>query len=82
MRWTNRLKMRLRAVFRRRRIENELDEELRFHLDQQVEENLANGMSLDQARSSASRSVGSVIVIKEECRDALGLRLLDEVGRT
>lgn len=80
MRWANKLRMRLRSVFGRRQVENELDAELRFHLDQQIEENLTNGMSLDRARSSASRSVGSVLLIKEECRDSLGLRLLDEVG--
>src|SRR6476469_4184417 len=79
MRWADKFKMRLRSVFGRRQIENGLDAELRFHLDQQVEENLDVGMSADQARASALRSLGSVALTKDQCRESLSLRLLDEV---
>src|SRR5580658_10335478 len=79
MRWANRLKWRLRSVFGRSRVERELDAELRFHLDQQIEDNLANGMNLDEARSAASRSLGSVILVKEQCHDSLGLTLIDSL---
>jgi Patatin-like phospholipase len=79
MRWMDRLRARLRSLVQRGRIEQDLDVELRFHLDQQIAENLAVGMSPEDARVSALRSVGSVTFIKEQCRDSLGLRLIDEV---
>jgi predicted permease len=79
MRWANTLNRRLRSVFGRSRVERELDAELRFHLDQQIEENLTNGMSLDEARSAASRSLGSVTLVKEQCHDSLGLTLIDSL---
>src|SRR5712692_2220065 len=81
MRWLGKVTSRLHSLFWRKHVEQELDAELRFHLDEKIEENLTNGMSLDEARSSASRSVGSVLLIKEQCRESLGLRLFDEVGR-
>ena len=61
--------MRLRLLFSRARLEEELDRELRFHLDQQVQENLARGMPPDLARLSALRRLGELDLIKEECRD-------------
>jgi hypothetical protein len=44
MRWADRLRVRLRSLSKRGRIERELDAELRFHLDQQIGENIAAGM--------------------------------------
>jgi predicted permease len=78
MRWTNRLVVGSRSLFRRQRLERELDAELRFHLDQQVAENVAAGMSAADARAAALRSLGSMAYLKEECRSSLGLRLLDQ----
>jgi len=78
MRWTTRLAVRLRSVFRRHRVESEIDAELQFHLEQEIGEHLAAGMSVDEARTAALRSFGSVAYIKDECRSSLGLRLLDE----
>ncbi len=78
MRWTDAFNSRLRSLFRRRRLERELDAELRFHLEQQAAENMAAGMSADDARAAALRSFGSTAYLKEECRYSLALRLLDE----
>jgi predicted permease len=61
--------LRLRSLLLRRRVEQELDRELRFHFDQQVQENIAGGMSPDQARLAAMRRLGGVAQIQEECRD-------------
>jgi macrolide transport system ATP-binding/permease protein len=79
MRWANTLKWRLRSVFGRQRVEHELDAELRFHFEQQIDENLTSGMSPDDARSAASRSLGSVTLVKEQCHDSLGLTLIDSL---
>src|SRR5207245_1181357 len=69
MRWVDKLLLRLRSLLRRPRVERELDTELRFHLEQQVEENLAAGMTPEEARYAARRSIGGVAQIREECRD-------------
>ena len=45
MRWAGKLLLRLRSLFRHGSVEQELDAELRFHVDQQIEENLAASMS-------------------------------------
>src|SRR5450432_1252821 len=63
------LRLRLRTLAGRPQVEHELDRELSFHFDQQLEENLANGMTLDEARAAARRSFGGVTQIQEECRD-------------
>jgi predicted permease len=79
MRWFDTLRMRVRSLVLRHHIERELDAELRFHIEQQTEENLHAGMSAEAARLSALRTTGSVMRIKEECRESLGLRLLDQL---
>jgi predicted permease len=75
----NRLKLRLRALFRRTQMERELDEELRFHLEKEIEQNLARGMDLKEARFSALRSFGGVERVKEESRDVRGIRFAEEL---
>lgn len=61
--------LRLRTLFGRGNVERELDKELAFHFDQQVQENIANGMSTDEAHAAARRSFGGYSQIQEECRD-------------
>src|ERR1043166_6841330 len=68
-----------RALFRNARLEGEMDDELRFHLEKQIEDNIAGGMTREEARSAALRSFGGVEQIKEECRDARGIRFIREV---
>ena len=75
MRWTRKLRLRLRSLLRRSRVEEELDEELRFHLERLTEEHIAAGMAPGDARYAALREMGGLDQRKEECRDALrGLR--------
>jgi len=69
----------LRVLFRKNRVEQELDEELRFHLEKQIEQNIAQGMSAEDARYAALRQFGNVGVVKEECREAWGVRLIEEL---
>lgn len=52
------LKLRLRALFRKDELERELDDELRFHLEKEIEQNIARGMSREEARLAALRSFG------------------------
>ena len=74
----SKLKRRLRALFRKVEVERELDDELRFHLEKETEQNLARGMSPDEARLAALRSFGGVEQVKEESRDVRGVRVVEE----
>jgi len=69
MRWIYKLPLRLRSLFRRSRVEHELTDELRFHLEKLIEEHAAKGMTPEEARYAALRDLGGVEQIKEECRD-------------
>jgi putative ABC transport system permease protein len=74
-----RIKRRLRALAQRAEVEHELDAELRHHLERQIELNVAAGMSAEEARLAALRSFGGVERAKEECRDARGVRLVEDL---
>jgi predicted permease len=69
MRWIYKLPLRLRSLFRKSRVEQELSDELRFHLEKLIEEKVAQGMTPEEARYAAMRELGGVEQIKEECRD-------------
>src|SRR5919106_1730949 len=71
----------LRVVFRRSAVERDLDEELRFHVDMQVQQNLARGMSANAAREAAYRSFGGYERVKEQCRDARGARFTEMLAQ-
>jgi putative ABC transport system permease protein len=71
------LLLRLRALLRRDSVERELDEELQFHLEQQVETNVRSGLTLQEARRRARMAFGGLDQVKEECREARGVWLLE-----
>jgi len=75
----NKLRLRLRALFIKSKMEEELDEEVRFHLEREIEENIVRGMAHEEARYAAIRSFGGVERVKEESRDVRGVRLLEEL---
>jgi putative ABC transport system permease protein len=77
MRLLSKLRLRLRSLAFRRRVDAELDEEMRGHLERQIEAYVAAGMSPDAARDAARREMGGVEHWKDECRDARGLAVLD-----
>ena len=69
---------RLRSLLRANRLQHEMDEELRFHLERRIENNIKAGMTQKEARYAALRAFGGVDLIKEECRDMRGTRLIGE----
>src|ERR1017187_9581255 len=69
MRGIYKFPLRLRSLFRKRRVEQELSDELRFHLEKLMEEKIVRGMTSAEARYAALRELGGVEQIKEECRD-------------
>jgi hypothetical protein len=56
------------SFFRRRRLEAEMAEEMRLHLEARIQENITAGMQPDEARYSALRKFGGVEQAKERCR--------------
>src|SRR6266702_4095088 len=68
---------RLIAFFRRRRLEDDLDAELRSHLEMAVELNVRKGMAPEDARGEARRSFGGVEQTKENYRDQRGLPMIE-----
>ena len=68
-RWLAGLRVALRSLFRRHRVEEELDEEIQYHLERQIDEGLKDGLAPDEARYAALRAMGAIARSKEECRD-------------
>jgi predicted permease len=75
----NKLRARLRALLNKPEMERDLDEELRYHVEQQTEQNIRFGMSPEDARYAALKAFGGVEQAKEQSRDARGIRWLEEL---
>jgi putative ABC transport system permease protein len=75
------LLIRVHALFRRNAVEGELDDELRFHFDQQVEKLVHSGLPLAEARRRARLMFGGSDHIKEECREARGVHFLETLAQ-
>lgn len=65
------------AIFRKRRLDRELDDELRFHIDAEIEKNLRRGMTPEQARQEAQRSFGGFEQVKEVYRGRRGIPMIE-----
>ena len=75
----SKLLQRLRALFRKSELDQELDEEVRFHLERETEQNIRRGMTPEEARRVAMVSFGGVEQIKEECRDVRRTRAIEDL---
>jgi len=74
--WT--LRHRLTSVFRRVRADQELDDEIRDHIDRRVAADVALGVAPEQARLAALRAFGGIEQSKEACRDVRRVSLIDD----
>lgn len=68
MRWPERVRMAFLMLFHRSSETSRLNEELQFHIDQQIDENIARGMSREQARSAAMRAFGNPTLLRDQAR--------------
>ncbi len=73
------LRLRLRSLVHRGLVDDELDEELQYHLDRQTEEFVASGVPHAEARLAALKTIGGLDQRREECRDMRGLTLVDHL---
>ncbi|HEY7179861.1 MAG TPA: ABC transporter permease, partial [Blastocatellia bacterium] len=72
---------RLLFYARRDRFDRELEEEMRFHLEMKAEENLAAGVSPEEAPYAARRQFGNQTLLREMSRDMWGFRILETIAR-
>src|ERR1700716_2289982 len=79
MRWYYKLPLRLRSIFHKNQTELDLSEELQFHLQNQIDEYVAQGMNPKEARHAALRSLGGIEQAKEECRDPRQVTVIENV---
>src|SRR5262249_19215309 len=68
---------RLRGLFLRRKLEQEMNDEIRAHLEMQREDYQRQGMSADEAREAALRKFGGVEQVKESYRERRGLPIVE-----
>jgi predicted permease len=68
MRWHHKLLMQLRTLFKRRQADARLHTEIQFHLDQQIAENIAAGMTPEEARHAALRTFGNPTLLRDQAR--------------
>jgi putative ABC transport system permease protein len=72
---------RVTGFFQGRVLVRQLEDELQFHIEQEIQANLRRGLCPEEARRQALIALGGIEKTKEEFRDALGLRLLDDLIR-
>jgi putative ABC transport system permease protein len=80
-RWFYTWPLRWRSLFRRSTVEQELDDELRYHVDRQVEEYTARGLDPVEARRRVLRDLGGLEQAKERCREARGVGFVDVLAQ-
>ena len=79
MKWLNVLSARFRALFRRDAVLQDIDEELRTHIEMEIEANRESGMSAEEARLSAAKSFGNVGSIKDLAYEVRGGGFMETV---
>src|SRR5260370_23164117 len=79
--WFYAVPLRLRSLLRRQRVEQELDEELQYHLERKIEEYIAQGLTPEQSRYAALRAMDGLAQRKEECRDMRGVNTIENTLR-
>jgi hypothetical protein len=81
MRWLEQLRMRLQMLLGRERAGTRLNDELAFHLDRQIAENVAAGMTPNEARYSALRTFGNPALLREQTRTSWSWNGLESLLR-
>lgn len=76
-RWLTTLRLRLRSLFFKAEVERELDEELQYHLERELEARRAAGLPAEEARLAARQSMGAIAQNMEVCRDMRGVNIIE-----
>src|ERR1700731_4146775 len=78
MRWFTKWRLRFQSLFDSSRVEEDLEDELRDYIDREIEREVGGGAPPEQAMRRALSSLGGTERLKEECRDARGIRSLED----
>src|SRR5690348_1740353 len=81
MSWISVASARVRGLFKHKLLERELDDEVRFHLQMQIDDNLNAGMNATEARYAALRSFGAVESMKENYRERRAFVLIETTAQ-
>ncbi|MCI0533971.1 MAG: ABC transporter permease [Verrucomicrobiales bacterium] len=81
MNWLHKLRLRLRALFQKEKLDARMDDEMRSHIEMQTQENIDAGMKPEEARYDALRQFGWVESIKETCREQRGVSWIENLGQ-
>ena len=73
--------LRVRSLFRRTAVTQEIDQELQFHIEQQMEKYLRAGLTSEQARRRIRLEFGGLTQMKEDCREARGVSFIEHIGQ-
>src|SRR5262245_13791521 len=77
----NDLKLRIRTLLRRNRVEQDLEEELAFHIEREARKLIDEGMTPAEARERAQARFGSTALAADRCRDERGTAVIDNTMR-
>jgi hypothetical protein len=81
MRIIKSIRLRIRSLFRRNRVEEELNAEMRNHLERQIQLHVSAGLSPVDARNAAMQEFGNIALIEEQCRDMRKVKWIEDVIR-
>jgi hypothetical protein len=79
--WLFTIPLRLRSLFGRAQADEELDDELRDHVERKTQEYIAKGLAPEHARRQALIEMGGIEKRKEECRDVRRVRWLQDLAQ-
>jgi putative ABC transport system permease protein len=77
--WLYKLPLMWRSIARRQTVDRELDDEIQYHLEQQVDALVGSGIDRDEAWQVVRRDFGGVELAKDQCRDARGVQVVDSL---
>ncbi|HEV2488227.1 MAG TPA: ABC transporter permease [Candidatus Acidoferrales bacterium] len=81
MRWLTEFSRRLAMLFVRRKFDQEMDEEIRLHLDMRGKEHASNGVSAEEAYMTARKNFGNALALREVSHDSWGWAWLEHFGQ-
>src|SRR6266511_752315 len=81
MNWFQKLRLRVRALFQKGKLDARMDDEMRSHIEMQTQENIEAGMKPEEARYAALRQFGWVESIKDTCREQRGVSWIENLGQ-
>src|SRR5213596_465243 len=77
----HKLRLRCRALFQKQKVDAQMDDEMRSHIEMQTQENIDSGMNPEEARYAALRQFGWVESIKDFCREQRGVSWIENLGQ-